>query len=105
MMTRTALDPVCEMEIRPEQAVAVARFEGHRVYFCSESCYAEFLDIPHRYVGWEEAKDGRRRHPLPHFGLRRMVVGRGRRRSVLRLAVRAARLGRPSRLRLHRAQT
>jgi YHS domain-containing protein len=105
MMTRTALDPVCEMEIRPEQAVAVARFEGHRVYFCSESCYAEFLDIPHRYVGWDDGKEGRGGHRRPHFGLRRMVAGRGRRRSVLRLAVRAARLGRPSRLRLLGSQT
>ena len=51
-MIRTALDPVCEMEVRPEQAAAVAMFEGHRVYFCSENCYEEFLDTPHRFVGW-----------------------------------------------------
>ena len=50
-MIRTAMDSVCEMEIRPEEAAAVARFEGHRVYFCSQNCYEEFLDIPHRYVG------------------------------------------------------
>lgn len=63
-MIRTAMDPVCEMEIRPEHAVAMAMFEGHRVYFCSENCYAEFLDVPHRYVGWEDdpgQQRGRRR--------------------------------------------
>ena len=51
-MFRTALDPVCEMEIRPQDAVAIARFEGRRVYFCSENCYAAFLDLPHSFVGW-----------------------------------------------------
>jgi YHS domain-containing protein len=65
-MIRTAWDPVCEMEIRTGDAVEKAIFEGHRVYFCSENCYAEFLDTPHRYVGWvddrgtQAAERGRR---------------------------------------------
>ena len=53
-MIRTAIDPVCDMEIRPEDAVAVARFEGHRVYLCSDNCYREFLDLPHSFVGWPD---------------------------------------------------
>lgn len=60
-MIRVAFDPVCEMEIRPEDAVAAARFEGHRVYFCSDNCQAEFLDRPHLYVGWDDDRDHRRR--------------------------------------------
>lgn len=44
-------DPVCRMEIRLDQAVEAALFEGERVYFCSPSCYAAFLDTPHRYRG------------------------------------------------------
>ncbi len=77
-MISTTMDPVCEMEIRPEQAVAVARFEGHRIYFCSESCHAEFIDIPHRFVGWDDGRDGRRgprRGPrLPRLSLRRVMT-------------------------------
>lgn len=53
------MDPVCRMEIRPEQAVASTIFQGQRVYFCSESCYGEFLDVPHRYAGWDDGPDRR----------------------------------------------
>ena len=53
-------DPVCRMEIRPDEAVEATLFEGERVYFCSPSCYAAFLDTPHRYRGW--AVDGARGH-------------------------------------------
>jgi YHS domain-containing protein len=74
-MIRTAMDPVCEMEIRPEDAVAVARFEGHRVYFCSQNCYAEFLDIPHRYVGWDDDPGRRRGHRRLRLDLRRKLAG------------------------------
>ncbi len=74
-MIRTAMDPVCEMEIRPEDAVAIVRFEGHRVYFCSENCHEAFLDMPHSFVGWPEDLQrprGRGRHRLD---LRRLLSG------------------------------
>lgn len=74
-MIRTAIDPVCQMEIRPEDAVTIARFEGHRVYFCSENCHEEFLDVPHSFVGWVDdlgQQRGRRRFRL---NLRRVVSG------------------------------
>ncbi len=71
-MIRTALDPVCEMEIRPGDAVAIVRFEGHRVYFCSENCYEEFLDVPHSFVGWADDRDRRRRRL---HNLRRVLSG------------------------------
>lgn len=58
----TVLDPVCRMEIRPEEAVADAWLEGRRrFYFCSWSCYEAFLDLPHTYVGWT----GREVQPPP----------------------------------------
>ena len=46
-MIRIALDPVCEMEIRLEDAAAVARFEGYRVSSCSLDRYDGFVDVPH----------------------------------------------------------
>ena len=77
-MIRFAIDPVCEMEIRPERAAAVATFEGHRIYFCSQTCYGEFLDIPHSYVGWDEAPDQRRGRPPFRLDLGRLLAA-GRR--------------------------
>ncbi len=55
-------DPVCRMEIRLDQAVEAALFEGERVYFCCPTCYAAFLDTPHRYRG--SAGDRGRRHAV-----------------------------------------
>lgn len=74
-MIRTAMDPVCEMEIRPEEAAAIAMFEGHRVYFCSDNCYEEFLDVPHRYVGWKDDPDHQRGHRRLRLELRRALTG------------------------------
>lgn len=74
-MIRTAMDPVCEMEIRPESAPAIAMFEGHRVYFCSENCYEEFLDVPHRFVGWDDGPNRRRRRRRPRLDLPRVLTG------------------------------
>ena len=66
-------DPVCRMEIRVDQAVEAAFFEGERVYFCSPSCYAAFLDTPHRYRGW--ASDRGRGHAVRLRLSARRVVG------------------------------
>lgn len=65
-------DPVCRMEIRLDQAVEAALFEGERVYFCSLSCHAAFLDTPHRYRGW--ASDRGRGHVARHHLPRRSGV-------------------------------
>ncbi len=48
-MPDTAADPVCGMEIRPEDAVASEAYEGRTFYFCSAVCHATFLKDPHRY--------------------------------------------------------
>ena len=62
MTIDTVLDPVCEMSIRPSDAVATASLDGwRRFYFCSRGCYEAFLDLPHAYVGWSNAAPAARR--------------------------------------------
>ncbi len=43
-------DPVCGMEIEPEDAVARVEYEGRDYYFCSESCEEEFKENPEDYA-------------------------------------------------------
>ena len=43
-------DPVCGMQIMPEDAVAEAEFGGQTYYFCSEECFEEFESDPERYA-------------------------------------------------------
>ena len=48
-MPGIVIDPVCGMEIRPEDAAASEEHDGHTFYFCSEACHRTFLADPHRY--------------------------------------------------------
>jgi Cu+-exporting ATPase len=48
-MTDTVIDPVCGMEISPDDAVASEEHDGRVFYFCSEHCHRTFLDNPHQY--------------------------------------------------------
>jgi Cu+-exporting ATPase len=48
-MTGTVKDPVCGMEIRPDEAVASEEHDGRVFYFCSETCHRAFLADPHIY--------------------------------------------------------
>ena len=48
-MADTVKDPVCGMEIRPEDAAATEEHEGLTFYFCSEACHETFVNDPHRY--------------------------------------------------------
>ena len=41
-----ATDPICGMQIDPEDAVATAEHEGERYWFCSEACRDAFLGDP-----------------------------------------------------------
>ncbi len=43
-------DPVCGMEIEPEDAVATIEYEGETYHFCSESCEEEFKENPEDYA-------------------------------------------------------
>ena len=42
-------DPVCGMEIDPDETVAQEDHDGRTFYFCSEGCHQAFLNDPHRY--------------------------------------------------------
>jgi len=48
-MSELVKDPVCGMEIRPEDAVATEVHDGKTLYFDSEECHRTYLNDPHRY--------------------------------------------------------
>ncbi len=48
-MTDTVKDPVCGMEINPDQAAAREEHDGQVFNFCSEHCHQAFLADPHLY--------------------------------------------------------
>lgn len=43
-------DPVCGMELTPDDATSSIRYEGATYYFCSEECQGRFEDMPTVYV-------------------------------------------------------
>ncbi len=55
-------DPVCGMEIRPEDAAAKEEHEGQTFYFCSRGCHEVYLKDPHRYGHQSEASGGHMHH-------------------------------------------
>jgi Cu+-exporting ATPase len=55
MVTATAKDPVCGMEVDPERAAATSDYQGKTYYFCSAGCKQAFDQDPQRYVGQRPA--------------------------------------------------
>lgn len=49
-MADVVTDPVCGMEIRPEEAVASELHEGKTFYFCDPACHETFIEDPHRWA-------------------------------------------------------
>ncbi len=45
-----AIDPVCEMEVEMESAVATSDYEGQTYYFCAPGCKIAFDADPVRYL-------------------------------------------------------
>ncbi len=43
-------DPVCGMEVQPEDAADTAEFEGQKIYFCSNTCKDEFEHNKRKYA-------------------------------------------------------
>lgn len=43
-------DPVCQMRIRPSDAVASIEHDGQTYYFCSQDCADSFRDSPEDYL-------------------------------------------------------
>jgi len=44
------LDPVCDMTIEQEEAVATSTYEGKLYYFCSQSCKESFDRSPGEFL-------------------------------------------------------
>lgn len=47
---KTAVDPVCGMDVVPEEAAASVEFEGETYYFCSAGCADGFEREPTQYL-------------------------------------------------------
>lgn len=45
-----AKDPVCGMEVKPEQAAGKSEHGGQTYYFCSTSCKQKFDHNPQQYA-------------------------------------------------------
>lgn len=43
-------DPVCDMQIDENEAVATTEFQGTTYYFCADRCKEEFESNPAAYV-------------------------------------------------------
>jgi YHS domain-containing protein len=46
MITETAHDPVCHMDINPTTAAGSSEYEGETHYFCSRGCKLDFDENP-----------------------------------------------------------
>jgi len=43
-------DPVCQMKIKPSDAVTSLEHDGTTYYFCSQDCADSFRESPEDYV-------------------------------------------------------
>jgi Cu+-exporting ATPase len=43
-------DPVCGMEVNPQNAAATTAFQGQTFYFCRVECQQQFDQSPERYA-------------------------------------------------------
>ncbi|MAT43730.1 MAG: copper-translocating P-type ATPase [Anaerolineaceae bacterium] len=51
-------DPICGMEINPEEAFASREHMGQTFYFCSENCVTTFDNNPHQFAHQQEKTVG-----------------------------------------------
>jgi YHS domain-containing protein len=45
-----AKDPVCEMDVKEEEAAATYEYKGKTYYFCAVGCKERFAQDPERYL-------------------------------------------------------
>lgn len=45
------IDPVCKMEVDPNDAAATSEHEGRIYYFCSSGCKRRFEASPEQFTG------------------------------------------------------
>lgn len=55
-MPATMIDPVCGMNVEPDQAVGESEYQGQTYYFCCEECKQLFDEDPTNYVNEETAE-------------------------------------------------
>ena len=48
--TNTVTDPVCGMDVDPNQTPFKAEHAGKTYYFCSRGCMLDFQEDPERYL-------------------------------------------------------
>jgi Cu+-exporting ATPase len=56
MVEKVERDPVCGMDVRPEEAAATSEFQGETYYFCSEGCKRAFDENPMKYLSKQRAE-------------------------------------------------
>ena len=69
-----ATDPVCGMNVEPNQTAASASHQGQTYWFCSQGCRTKFETDPAKYVGGRSG--GSRQNPIQAF-LKKLKLGRG----------------------------
>ena len=47
---RTAIDPVCGMQVDEEKAAATSVYKGTTYYFCAPGCKRSFDEDPEKYL-------------------------------------------------------
>lgn len=52
------IDPICGMHMDPEEAPAVATYNGRSYYFCSDTHKQEFLRDPETYAMLASVEEG-----------------------------------------------
>lgn len=56
-----AQDPVCGMDVQPEQAAGRSEYQGRTFYFCCPDCKQKFDAAPQQYARPEPANSDRSR--------------------------------------------
>ena len=59
-MMATKKDPVCGMDVTPEQAAGMSEYQGETYYFCCPDCKRLFDQDPEIYVEQPVSGAGRR---------------------------------------------
>jgi YHS domain-containing protein len=57
MITQTAHDPVCHMDIDPATAAGTSDYQGKTYHFCAMGCKREFDEDPEAVLKAEAAYD------------------------------------------------
>lgn len=52
-----AIDPVCGMKVKPEEAAATYEYKGKTYYFCALACKEKFEKEPEKFAGAEKGGD------------------------------------------------